>query len=138
MRPTVSPALREALGGLVSPSDLLAAPRVGLDEEWAAWFAKAGVEAPRVQGATHLTADLQTIEIASALASQGVALGSPILFAGEIAQGRLVQPFGFTWDHNQGYWLAYPKDCRLAPKIAAFRDWLLAIVAADPITARYA
>jgi len=135
--PLCTPDLRDALGGLASPGDLLAAPRIGLDEEWAAWFSRAGVESPRDVAAPRLAADLQTIEVASALAGQGVALGSPILFAGEIAGGRLVQPFSSTWDHQRGYWLAYPKERRRAPKIAAFRDWLLASIAADPVTARF-
>ncbi|MEO8925816.1 MAG: LysR substrate-binding domain-containing protein [Caulobacteraceae bacterium] len=135
--PLCAPALRDALGGLAAPADLLAAPRVGLDEEWAAWFARAGVAAPPAQDVPRLSADLQTIEVASALAGQGVALGSPILFAGEIAQGRLVQPFEITWTRKAGYWLAYPRDRSRAAKIAAFRDWLLAAVAADPVTARY-
>ena len=134
--PLCSPDLRAALGGLDNPRDLLTAPRVGLDKEWAAWFAAAGVEAP-CETAPRLTADLQTIEVASAIAGQAVALGSPVFFAAEIAQGRLVRPFETAWDHNEGYWLAYPKDRRRAPKIAAFRDWLLGHLAADPATARY-
>lgn len=134
--PLCAPALAQALGGLVQPDDLLTAPRVGMDEEWAAWFAKAGVAAPRAPTAPRFIADLQTIEVASALAGQGVALGSPILFAAEIAQGRLIRPFDVAWDHFPGYWLVYPKDRRRAPKIAAFRDWLLASLAADPATAR--
>ena len=32
---------------------------------------------------------------------------------------------------DTGYWLLYPQDRRRARKIAAFRDWLLAEVAAD-------
>jgi LysR family glycine cleavage system transcriptional activator len=135
--PLCAPALALALGGLAEPEALLAAPRVGLDEEWAAWFARAGVTAAPARTGPRLIADLQTIEVASALAGQGVALGSPVLFAGEIAQGRLIRPFAATWDHNPGYWLVYPADRRRAPKIAAFRDWLLASLAADPATARY-
>ena len=132
-----APALREALGGLSAPADLLTAPRVGSASEWKAWFEQAGVEAPGADSAPRFIGDLQTIEVASALAGQGVALGSPILFAREIAQGRLVQPFAITCGHNQGYWLAYPRDRRRAPKIVAFRDWLLASIATDPATARH-
>ncbi|HEY2660348.1 MAG TPA: LysR substrate-binding domain-containing protein [Caulobacteraceae bacterium] len=134
--PLCSPALRTALGGLASPRDLLTAPRVGLEKEWAAWFAVAGLEAP-CETAPRLTADLQSIEVASAIAGQAVALGSPVFFASEIARGLLVQPFMIGWDHNPGYWLAYPKDRRRAPKITAFRDWLLTHLAADPSTAPY-
>lgn len=126
LTPLCSPALRDALGGLKRPEDLLAAPRVGLDEDWAGWFATTGIAAPDRKGAPRLTADLQTIEVASALTGQGVALGSPMLFATEIAQGRLVRPFESAWDTSAGYWLAYPKDRRRTPKIAAFRAWLMA------------
>lgn len=136
--PLCAPALRETLGGLADPADLLTAPRAGPDGDWAAWFAEAGVVAPRDRSESRLVADLQTIEVASALSGQSVALGSPVLFAAEIAQGRLVQPFETTWDHNQGYWLAYPKERHRAAKIAAFREWLLAVIAADPTLAAWA
>ena len=100
--------------------------------------AQTGVAASRAPtGPRLIAADLQTIEVASALAGQGVALGSPILFAAEIAQGRLIRPFETTWDHNQGYWLVYPTDRSRVPKITAFRDWLLNCLAADPATAPF-
>lgn len=134
--PLCTPLMRANLGGMARPEDLLTAPLVGLQEEWAAWFAAAGVAtAPTLKGG-RLIADLQTIEVASALAGQGVALGSPILFAPEIAQGRLVQPFETSFDQNAGFWLAYPKDRRRARKIAAFRDWLMACIADDPVTGK--
>jgi LysR family glycine cleavage system transcriptional activator len=127
--PLCTAQVRDALGGLQQPEDLLNAHLIGLDEEWALWFAAAGVKAapPKTRG--RLIADLQVIEVGSALAGQGVALGSPILYAAEIAQGRLVRPFEAVASVTAGYWLAYLKDRRRAPKIAAFRDWLMARVA---------
>jgi LysR family glycine cleavage system transcriptional activator len=72
--------------------------------------------------------------VATALAGQGVALGSPIFFAQEIAQGRLVAPFDIVANYGGGgYWLAYPAERRRVRKIAAFRDWILAQAAADPL-----
>ncbi|QUD87453.1 LysR substrate-binding domain-containing protein [Phenylobacterium montanum] len=136
--PLCAPALCEALGGLSHPGDLLSAPRVGLESDWAAWFAAAGVAAPGETAGTRLVADLQTIEVASALSGQAVALGSPVLYAAEIAQGRLVRPFEAAWDHGGGYWLAYPKERRRAAKIVAFREWLLGCIAADPVSEAYA
>jgi LysR family glycine cleavage system transcriptional activator len=129
--PLCTPGLRDAVGGLARPEDLLTAPRIGLDADWAAWFDAAAVAQapPPTQG--RLIADLQTIEVASALAGRGVALGSPILFAPEIAQGRLVQPFEIFFNSSAGYWLVYAKDRRRAAKISAFRDWLLGVVAED-------
>jgi LysR family glycine cleavage system transcriptional activator len=87
--------------------------------------------------APRLRADAQALEVASALADQGVALGSPIFFANEIAQGRLVAPFDVVATYGGGYWLAYPAERRRVRKIAAFRDWVLAQAAADPLIARY-
>jgi LysR family glycine cleavage system transcriptional activator len=75
--------------------------------------------------------------VATALADQGFALGSPIFFAQEIAQGRLVAPFDITAYYGGGYWMAYPAERRRVRKIVAFRDWILAQAAADPLVARY-
>jgi len=128
--PLCTPQMRAELG-LHEPSQLLAAPLIGLDAEWAEWFAEAGVEGAKPPTRGRLIADLQTIEVGSALAGRGVALGSPILFAPELAQGRLVQPFQIVSAQTAGFWLAYERERRRAPKIAAFRDWLLARVAED-------
>ncbi|MDP3855079.1 LysR substrate-binding domain-containing protein [Phenylobacterium sp.] len=131
--PLCTPQMRDQLGGLAHPENLLDAPRIGSDEEWAVWFEIAGVAPPLGEPARlRLMADSQTLEVASALAGQGVALGSPILFQPEIAAGRLVRPFAPTMVMGGGYWLVYPKDRRRSPKIAAFRDWLLACVADLP------
>lgn len=131
--PLCTPQMRDRLGGLAHPQDLLDAPRIGSDEEWAVWFEIAGVAPPQGEPSRlRLMADSQTLEVASALAGQGVALGSPILFQPEIAAGRLVRPFTPTMVMGGGYWLVYPKDRRRSPKIAAFRDWLLACVADLP------
>ncbi|HWU13745.1 MAG TPA: LysR substrate-binding domain-containing protein, partial [Caulobacter sp.] len=82
-----------------------------------------------------LSADAQALEVATALADQGFALGSPIFFAQEIAQGRLVAPFDINVHYGGGYWLAYPAERRRVRKIAVFRDWILTQAAADPLIA---
>lgn len=128
----------EALAGLnepVTPELLLNLRRVGAASEWSAWFKAAGVEVDAPAGA-RLIGDTQVMEIAAAISNQAFALGSPILFAGEIAAGRLVCPFDVDVAWSDGYWLVYPKDRRRARKIAAFREWLLARVAEDPAVDR--
>ena len=127
--PLCTPELRERLR-IEAPEDLLGAPRIGLDQEWAVWFATMGVEAIAADSPPRLVADLQTVEVGAALAGHGVALGVPALFAVEIAAGRLVQLFD-TPPGPSGYWLVYPTGRRRSPKIAAFRDWILARVAED-------
>jgi LysR family glycine cleavage system transcriptional activator len=66
-----------------------------------------------------------------------VVLASPIYFGPELAAGRLVQPFETLTDYSPGIWLVYPTDRRRSPKITAFRDWLLDVVAHDPVIARH-
>ena len=118
--PLCSPAVAERLR-LTGPGDLLEAPRIGLEKEWAAWFAAAGVDAGT--------------RPASRLADQGVALASPILFAREIRTGLLVRPFPQTVAFHTGYFLVWPEGRRRSPKIKRFRDWLMEQAEADPTVA---
>lgn len=136
--PLCTPAVREMLGGLARPEDLLTVRRVGAPEEWAVWFAAAGVGAQRQDlAAPRLTGDSQALEVASAISSQGVALGSPYYFAAEIAAGRLVAPFKAYAHYSDGLFLVYRVDRGRVAKIRAFRDWLLASIAEDGVQAAY-
>ncbi len=128
--PLCTPELAASLD-LTEPSRLIAAPRIGDEKEWATWFAAAGV-ADVGHPAVRLRADFQALEVAAALGGQGVALASPILYAREIAAGMLVQPFPDLVELSPGYWIAWPADRRRSPKIARFRDWLVASAAEDP------
>ena len=128
--PLCTPETKSRLG-IRRPEDLLQAPRIGHEQDWADWFAAMGMAGPTSGAPNRLMADLQTVEVAAALAGQGVALGVPRLFAGEIAAGRLTTLFEPP-PGQPSYWLVYPKDRRRSPKIAAFREWVLAQVAEEP------
>lgn len=128
--PMCSPAMAERLK-LTEPADLLDAPRIGMEKEWADWFCAAGLS-DGVRPGTKLTADYQVLEVAAALGDQGVALASPILFARELAAGMLVRPFRQMVSFHTGYYLVWPEDRRRSPKIRRFRDWLVAQADADP------
>jgi len=131
--PLCTPEVRQQLGGLSRAADLIEAPLIGSNRVWAEWFAAAGVSERPASAAGRLIADLQVLEVASAVAGRGVALGSPVLFATEIAQGRLVRPFDITVEQTAGFWLAYPAERRRVRKIAAFRDWVIAAVGERPV-----
>ena len=135
--PLTSPGLLAELGDISRPEALLAAPLIGVEADWAAWFAAAGVADAPLAAGPRFASDLQSVEMASAMAGQGVAMGSPIYFAADIAAGRLAQPFETVIAASVGVWLAYPAERRRSPKITAFRDWLAACVAADPVIERY-
>jgi len=83
--PLCTPAMRERLD-LQAPADLKRAHLVGEPGEWAAWFAAAAVSAADTAPPPRLTADNQAMEVAAALGDQGVALGSPILYARSISR----------------------------------------------------
>jgi LysR family transcriptional regulator, glycine cleavage system transcriptional activator len=133
-----TPPAMAALGADPTPGALLDVARVGAEVEWAQWFRNAGVTPPgeAAPAAPRLAADTQTLEVAAAIAAGAAAIASPVMFARDIAEGRLVQPFDVYIGRNGGYWLAYPKDRRRARKIAAFREWLSGQVAQDPAAQR--
>ena len=133
-----TPQALAALGPNPGPEALLDTPRIGSPIEWAAWFAAAGVgqAEPAAVEAPRIAADNQVLEVAAALANGSVAIGSPVMFAPDIAAGRLVQPFEAYIGQHGGYYLVYPQDRRRTRKIAAFREWLLDHVRADPAAMR--
>jgi LysR family glycine cleavage system transcriptional activator len=135
--PMLTPALLDRIGGVQRPEDLRKAALIGLAEEWDAWFCAAGAADGPGPSGPRLVSDLQTAEVAIALTGQGVVLASPIYFAPELAAGRLIQPFETLTAYNPGVWLVYPTDRRRSPKITAFRDWILDVVANDPVIARF-
>jgi len=134
----MAPQVLAALGSDPRPEDLLKVECVGSDAEWNAWYANAGVARPLSEpgGGPRITADTQVLEMATAMANGAAAIGSPIMFEADIAAGRLIQPFDVYIGDSGGYWLAYPKDRARTRKIAAFREWLLDQVRADPAAQR--
>jgi LysR family glycine cleavage system transcriptional activator len=73
----------------------------------------------------------QQLEGMAAMAGQGFALINPYFFPGDLAAGRLVQPFDLLATSGRSYWLVYPKARRRSAKIEAFRDWVISEVAGD-------
>jgi LysR family glycine cleavage system transcriptional activator len=59
------------------------------------------------------------------MAGQGFALLTPFLWRGDVAVGRLCQLFEVTATAGYAYWLVFPPERRMVPKIKRFREWLL-------------
>ncbi len=124
--PILSAELLAASRPLRTPADLLDLPLIDpVDPWWGQWFAAAGVEAPALAARRGLWVESQTLAARAALSGQGVAILSPEFFADEIARGALVQPFPLLHAPGSAYFLVYPPARRRAPRVAAFRDWLL-------------
>jgi LysR family glycine cleavage system transcriptional activator len=117
------------LGRKLKPSDLPGLPLIGpQDDWWARWFKDAGValDTHRPRGGIRL--DTQANEGHAAMAGQGLALLTPFLWRGDMAAGRLMQPFELTSTAGYAYWLAYPPERRMVPKVKRFREWLIAAI----------
>jgi DNA-binding transcriptional LysR family regulator len=108
------------------PEDVATVPLLDTmrDSEWAIWLKAAGLgRIARSRGAEF---DSTKIAVQAAIDGLGVAIGSPSLFAEDIAAGRLFQPFDLIVKTNRGHWLVYPEAWAERRKIRAFRDWIVA------------
>jgi LysR family glycine cleavage system transcriptional activator len=66
--------------------------------------------------------------VQAAVDGLGVALGRTRFVEADIAAGRLVVPFDVVLPADAGFYIVAPEDTADTPKIALFRDWLLASV----------
>jgi LysR family transcriptional regulator, glycine cleavage system transcriptional activator len=111
------------------PADLLHLPLLDPEDPWwEDWFAAAGVAYTKPVRRERL--GMQALAASAAMAGQGVAILSRALYAMELAEGRLVQPFNLLVKSDMSFYLVYPEARRNVPKIRAFREWILREVGA--------
>lgn len=105
---------------------MLTAPRLDAhDEWWRLWCLAAGIVHTPAAAPSNVSLDVQSLLGTAAIAGQGVAMLMPAFFTGDLAAGRLVQPFALTATDDTAYWLVYPEARKDRRKIRAFRDWIL-------------
>jgi LysR family transcriptional regulator, glycine cleavage system transcriptional activator len=61
----------------------------------------------------------------AAIAGNGVALGRTTLVARDLAEGRLVRPFGEALPCHLAYYVVHKEENSDKPSIVAFKEWLL-------------
>lgn len=128
--PLCAPSLKEAVRGLANPSSI-EVPLLGRPDWWALWYETIGareVPTPDRFG-TNLSAE--HLDVAAAIAGHGVAIGSPILFASELASGRLIPAHDAVATDGRAFWFTFPVVRQGSRKIVKFRDWLCEEAATD-------
>lgn len=130
--PVCSPALLGGATPLSSPADLRAQTLLHEDQgqyddtfpDWRMWLLAAGAhDVDPTRGPRFSSSELVT---QAAIDGQGIALGRSVVVAGDLAAGRLVQPFALTYPVSFGYHVALPAIALERAKVAAFRDWIMA------------
>lgn len=124
---------------LKAPGDLLEHPLIAVirplsGASWKDWFQVAGL--PREDWTAGVQVGDSGMAMQAALDGQGVALGRTALAVDDLAAGRLVKLFDVVVPTGAGYQLVCRKGSEDQPKIVAFRQWLLAMVAESAATYR--
>jgi LysR family glycine cleavage system transcriptional activator len=123
--PLCSPDFLARHGPWRDPVDMLKAPRLDAhDEWWRVWCLAAGIADIPAALPSNVSLDVQSLLGTAAIAGQGVAMLMPAFFSGDIAAGRLVQPFSLMARDDTAYWMVYPEGRKNVRKIRAFRDWI--------------
>jgi len=129
--PVCSPSLLAGRKGLKRPSDLRHHTLLHSRErnDWAQWLTAARLSLP--EDARAVDFSQMSMALDAAADGQGVALARTALAARDLITGRLVNPFGPRVRVPFAYYIVCPKAMAERPKIATFRNWLLAEAARD-------
>jgi LysR family glycine cleavage system transcriptional activator len=127
--PVCSPSLLRGDKPLRQPEDLRGYPLLHTSnansDDWRLWLTAAGlpVDIAKQPG---ITFDMIFMTIQAAIDGIGVAMGRTSYVQDDIAKGRLVVPFKIALPADAGFYLVSPEGRREAPKLAAFRQWMIA------------
>jgi len=141
--PVCSPLLLKGEHPLLTPHDLVHHTLIHVDwfaaagtqPDWPMWLKTAGVTVTNRLKGPVMTSDALAVE--AAINAGGVALVSEFLVRQDLASGRLVKPFDLVLPSDHWYWFVCPDEYLDRPNVRAFRDWLVAAVHDDPVSANH-
>jgi LysR family glycine cleavage system transcriptional activator len=132
--PVCSPALLAGDKPLRCPEDLanhVLLHSTNNDDDWRLWLTAAGL--PTDISKPHgITFDLILMVVQAAIDGIGVAIGRTSYVQEDIAKGRLVVPFKIALPADAGFYLVSPEGRADSPKLAAFRQWIVASAQSKP------
>jgi len=131
--PVCSPKLLSGPVPLKVPADLLQHTLMHdsdwPESMWPRWLAVAGVKVEQLKSS--LSFNYSNLMIQAAIDGLGVALSQEALVRDDLASGRLVKPFDIDMPSDYAYYVVTPEAAAERPKVKAFREWLLAEIAAS-------
>ena len=124
--PVCSPLLVKGKGALRKPADVARHPLLHSNDHgaWKRWldrFGDKGVDPHR-----GVVFNQASMAIDAAVQGQGIAMARTALAAWDLVAGRLVRPFPEALQAPYAMWIVCPKATAELPKVALFRQWLLA------------
>lgn len=119
---------------LENPEDLHRVPLLHSSTSlgnWRAWLASADITGINSEQGPRF--DNDTLALEAAMNGLGVAIAHRETAARWIEKGHLVAPFNISVPGHHGYHLVYPEAAGDHHKVAAFREWLLRILAEEDV-----
>lgn len=129
--PVCSPQLLKGRRALRAPADLAQHSLLHVNDpsHWNRWLQHFRVKG--VDGTRGMVFNQASMAIDAAIQGQGVAMARTALAAWDLLGGRLARPFHQALAAPFAMWIVCPKATADLPKIATFRQWLLAEAAED-------
>jgi LysR family glycine cleavage system transcriptional activator len=90
---------------------------------WRVWLQSAGVTDFDCDRGLQINDSAAVFQ--AAIAGNGVALGRTTLVARDLAERRLVRPFGEAMPCDLAYYVIHKEESSTKPAIVAFKEWLL-------------
>jgi LysR family transcriptional regulator, glycine cleavage system transcriptional activator len=125
--PVCSPVLLEGGKPLRRPDDLRHHTLLHVlsdMDDWRLWLRAA--EVAGIDPTRGLKFDTGPLALAAAMAGAGIAITHRRLVDDDLAAGRLVELFDFELPIESAYYFIAPDGTADLPKVALFRDWILA------------
>ncbi len=126
LEPVCSPGLLEGGMKLNSPDDLskvMLLHSIARPDDWAHWIGLA--HASSVDPSSGAMFESSALSFEAALHDMGAAMGLRALVAPEIAAGRLVRPFEYTYRDGSSFYLVYSEKLADNIRIKRFCNWIL-------------
>jgi LysR family glycine cleavage system transcriptional activator len=122
--PLCIPSMQAAAGRLADPKRAREVPLLGRRDWWTLWYQALGFSEVPALESIGANLSIEYLDITQALAGDGVAIGSPILFRAELDAGRLVPAHDLVATDGRAFWFTVPVVREDSRKISRFRDWI--------------